>query len=187
MNKKIIILISCLLLGVLSGCGSGQEMIFRQDRDEGENATSGDFSSQQEEWLIYVHVCGAVKEPGVVALQEGSRVFDAVEAAGLTQDADDSYVNLAAVALDGARIYIPTKAEAAAGTSGPGLEGRININTADAALLCTLPGIGEGRAEEIIRYREQNGPFQKQEQLMEVEGIKQSVYEKVKDLITVDG
>lgn len=153
---------------------------------------------------ICVYVCGAVHNPGVVTLEAESRVEAALQAAGgFTQDADRDYINLAAWVKDGAQIYFPTEEEtqaltvggqvlaaeagAAVGNMNPSDEenGKVNINTAGQNVLCTLPGIGEARALDIITYRENNGAFRITEDIMKVSGIKTSVYEKIKDKITV--
>ena len=143
--------------------------------------------SAEETTFIYVHVCGAVKQPGVVMLAEGSRALDAVDAAGgFTLDAMQDYVNLAAVVLDGEKLYIPTQEETKDFVVKTEPEdGLINLNTADKSLLCTLPGIGESRATQIIAYREANGRFKSIEEIMKVAGIKESTFSKLKNLITV--
>ncbi len=158
----------------------------------GEEASDGSSASGAEalaEEVIYVYVCGAVEEPGVVALPKGSRAEAGVEAAGgMREDADADYVNLAAPLSDGEKLYIPTLDESPglmAQDGGGGQGGLVNINTADSALLCTLPGIGASRAGDIIAYREANGAFGTIEDIMKVPGIKDSVFEKLKSLITV--
>ncbi|MCM1057459.1 MAG: helix-hairpin-helix domain-containing protein [Firmicutes bacterium] len=152
-------------------------------------------SASEELTLIYVYVCGAVNDPGVVILPEGSRAEEALEAAGgFRQDAGRDYVNLAARVQDGEKLYFPTEEETAELTTGLRAElqsesagdGLININTADEAALCTLPGIGESRAGDILRYREENGPFESCEDIMKVPGIKDSVYSKIKDRIKIE-
>ncbi len=145
----------------------------------------GGISGSASAPVIYVHVCGAVREPGVVELPEGSRGQEALEAAGgFAEDAAREAVNLAEVLADGMQLYFPTQEEYAGpvvwGESG----GKVNINTADAELLCTLPGIGEAKAEAIVSYRNVNGAFKSTEDIMLVPGIKDSAYSKMKDLIT---
>ncbi len=153
---------------------------------------------------VYVHVCGAVISPGVVEVTADSRVEDALLAAGgFREDAAIDYVNLAAKVEDGQQVYFPTREEAEALTSenggliASGTESnlqqttseqsvKVNINTAEVELLCTLPGIGEARAQAIIDYREVNGDFQNVEGIMQVPGIKQNAYEKLRDKITVN-
>lgn len=200
-RKKLFFL---LLISVfLYGCGRGQESIVVIGRS-GEEVVSGKHAAvdayaaegteatkeaeEQPEALLYVYVCGAVNHPGVVVLEQGSRVEDALEAAGgFSETADRNYVNLAARVADGEQLYFPTEEEALVPegqnrTAGSGL---VNINTADAALLCTLPGIGESRAQDIIAYREENGGFQTEEDIMKVSGIKTGAYNKIRDKITV--
>lgn len=138
----------------------------------------------------FVHVCGAVAEPGVYELSDGQRVFEAVElAGGFTAEAADGYLNLAEPVQDGMKVWVPEKgevsAEAALGDrtgSGPA---KLNINTATKEELMTLRGIGEARAEDIIRYRQKRGGFDRIEDIMEVSGIKDAAFQKMKDDITV--
>lgn len=152
-----------------------------------ENGLEADSSAEQEISQIYVYVCGAVNCPGVVRLQEGSRADAALEAAGgFRGDAKTDYVNLAAKVEDGQKIYVPTEEEAKADSEESLKDGLININTADVTLLCTLPGIGEARAQEILRYREENGLFETCEDIMNVPGIKNSVYSKIKNMIKIN-
>lgn len=159
----------------------------------------------EEENKLAVHVCGAVNVPGVYELKEGSRVIDAVLASGgFAQDADEAYVNLATVLTDGDKVRIPTKEEVAEMSqqektavdtgviSAEGLKNsqqqlsdKVNINTAGKDELCTLPGIGQTRAESIIAYRNANGDFLQIEDIMQVSGIKESSFQKIKDKITV--
>ena len=135
---------------------------------------------------ILVHVCGAVKEPGVVRLPEDSRAADALAAAGgFREDAAQDAVNLAARLTDGEKLYFPTVEEAAQPVPENASTGLVNINTADKEALCTLPGIGEAKAEDILHYREEYGSFGSCEDIMLVPGIKTSVYNKIKEKITV--
>lgn len=135
---------------------------------------------------IRVYVCGAVASPGVVSLPEDSRAEDALAAAGgFAENAWRDYVNLAERVRDGEKLYFPTLEESDSLLLQESDSGLININTADIATLCTLPGIGESRANDIIAYREANGPFDSCEDIMKVSGIKTSVYNKISDKITV--
>ena len=129
-----------------------------------------------------------------LSAENGMRICDAVEAAGgLTKAASREYWNLAEKLSDGQMIYFPTEEEArerkasaeAAGATVEESDGRIDINTADAAQLVTIPGIGETRAAAILAYREKNGPFAKVEDIMQVSGIKSALFEKMKDYITI--
>ena len=144
-----------------------------------------------------VHVCGEVANPGIYELPAGSRIYEAVKAAGgFTENAEEESVNLASPIEDGVQIRIYSKEEAetlAAGAapfdgfeaSGEGKEPVVNLNTATKEELMTLSGIGESRAEDIIRYREENGGFQNIEDIMKVSGIKDAAFQKIKDRITV--
>ena len=160
-----------------------------------EDTTDEEAESEPENELA-CHVCGAVNEPGVYYLAEGSRKQDAVEAAGgFMEDAARSYVNLAERIKDGEKIYIPTEVEVEEGkvaadpVDGPAAEqddGLVDLNKADKSELMTLPGIGETKAEAIIAYREEHGSFNSPEEILGVQGIKDGVYNKIKDKIVVD-
>ena len=131
---------------------------------------------------ISVHVTGAVVSPGVYSLPQGSRVSDAVQAAGgLLPIADDESINLAMLVEDGARLTIPKSAFYDADSQSVS---RVNINTATADELDTLPGIGPSTAEAIVDYRRQFGEFQRPDEITEVPGIGPATYERIKDLIT---
>ena len=159
---------------------------------------------------IYVDVCGAVVQPGVYAMKSDSRVFQAIEAAGgFLPEAAGTGINQACALSDGQQIYVPTKEEAEKGMAGqpsggaadPGTggavteaagtgetqdSGTVNLNTADSAALQTLPGIGEAKAQAILAYREEKGGFSGTEELMNVPGIKESTFSKIKDKIAVE-
>ncbi|MEE9400883.1 MAG: ComEA family DNA-binding protein [Dehalococcoidia bacterium] len=127
---------------------------------------------------IHVYVEGEVVSPGVYMLQDGDRVVDAIEAAGgFTADADQGAVNLAAPLRDGGRVHVYRIGD---------VPQKINLNTAEAWLLQSLPGIGEILAQRIIDYRNEIGPFQQIEDLKKVEGIGAATFEKLKDNITLN-
>ncbi len=129
---------------------------------------------------IVVHVTGAVMSPGVYELPDGSRVVDAIQAAGgFAEGAADEHLNLAAKLSDGQRIRVPWLSEIKEG------EGKvlININTATAAQLQSLPGIGPAIAQRIVEYREKSGPFSRAEDLMKVSGIGPKVFANILHLI----
>jgi competence protein ComEA len=148
---------------------------------------------------VYVHVIGAVATPGVYDLAPGARVIDAVTAAGgLQSDAAPAGVNLARLVSDGEQIAVPTKQQLASGESVPGASapggaavgagakgGAVDINSADAALLDTLPGVGPATAQKIIADREANGPFASTEDLGRVSGIGPKRLDQLKGLIRV--
>jgi len=150
---------------------------------------------------LQVHVIGAVLRPGLYAFAEGSRVQDAITAAGgLISDAQLEGINLAAKLEDGQQLSIPSGGSAAAAQAAPTagfrvLTGeaatatpsgdRVNINTASAEVLTTLPGIGPTTAQRIVDYRTENGPFARIEDLMNVAGIGPATFDNISALITV--
>jgi len=144
---------------------------------------------------IVVHITGAVPRPGVYALPQGARVQDVISAAGgFLAEAEKTAINLAALLEDGQKLDIPYMEGASPVLATPGVEvitnttELININTASAAELDTLPKIGPTLAQRIIDYREQNGPFQQIEDITNVTGLGDvggPTWDKIKDLITV--
>ena len=164
-----------------------------------------DSMADPSETQLAVYVCGAVFSPGVYYLPPGSRVCDAIDAAGgFSGDADTQWLNLARPVIDSEMLSVCTTEEAASlkelgigpdqvpdrqGLSGAGetgdLSGKIDLNSASVEQLMTLPGIGESKAEAIIRYREESGPFSCTEDVMNISGIKDRVYSQIEDCITV--
>ncbi|ALJ20526.1 ComEA family DNA-binding protein [Microbacterium sp. No. 7] len=137
---------------------------------------------------VYVHVHGQVVSPGLYRLDEGARVVDVVAAAGgMTDAADAAAVNLARALSDGEQLYVPAVGEvpppsaAAAGEA----DGRVNLNTADAAALDTLPRVGPAIAARIIQWRDENGPFTSVEDLLAVSGIGEKMLEGLRDLVVL--
>lgn len=177
-----------------------------QTQDKGTEQASG---QEPEPQICVVHICGAVNAPGVYTLERGERLYQAVEkAGGFREDAQQDYLNQADLLSDGMKIYVPTRSEvqeaeegrewimAPVGAMSDSLsseEGKdsekdsllVNINTAGEEQLCTLPGVGSSKAKSIIAYREQNGAYRTIEEIMNVEGIKDGVFRKIKDSITV--
>jgi len=147
----------------------------------------GDATSSDSE--IMVHVTGAVAAPGVYALHEGDRVVDAVEAAGgPSADADLVTLNLARRIHDEDQVVVPRVGEQPAASQGASASANgaaIDINTASAAVLDSLPGIGEVYSSRIVDSRTANGPFQSTEDLVTRKLIPSATYEKIKLLITV--
>lgn len=145
------------------------------------------------EKTVCVYICGAVVHAGVYELPEGSRVYQVIEAAGgLSEDADTLLINQARIVEDGEQIRIYTNEEALDAdlqihdqNSGKTEAGKININKADKEELMTLPGIGEAKAESILEYRDAQGGFQTIEEIMNIAGIKEAVFSKIKEKITV--
>jgi competence protein ComEA len=138
---------------------------------------------------LFVHVSGAVREPGLYVLPAGARVVDAIAAAGgFADDAARDAVNLARPIDDGEQLPVPRQGEAAPPTAAPpgqAPDGRVDINTADATLLETLPRIGPALAERIIAWRDDNGGFTSVEDLLAVPGIGDTMLEALRDLVTV--
>lgn len=148
--------------------------------------------NEPEKESICVYICGAVVNDGVYELPKGSRVVHVIEAAGgLSEEADTLLINQAKIVEDGEQIRIYTKDEAQQielevnADSEESVAIKVNINTADKDRLMTLPGIGESKAEAIIAYRTEQGAFQKVEDIMNIAGIKEAVFSKIKDKITV--
>lgn len=184
------------------------------ERDTGSEETKhtdfkGTPDTETEQLFLYVDVCGAVVSPGVYRLKSGSRVFEAIEmAGGLTRSADRGSINQADLLSDGEKIRVYTIEEArqlsgerlealscqeAEKLSGEPREGnlakaeeKVNLNTADEAGLCTLTGIGKARAQDIIAYRTEKGGFRTIEEIMNVSGIKEATFHKIKDKIVVE-
>jgi competence protein ComEA len=186
--RRVFIVIYMLTAAcVFNGCRGQKESFFlSEETDLIENLVPIEdvCSETSEEQIteIVVYLCGAVKKPGIVVLPEGSRINDAIrEAGGFAEDAAQNSVNLAAKLKDEEMVYVATKEEVKASLDN----GTININTADVSSLCTLPGIGESKARDIILYREKNGAFQNKEDIMDVEGIKENLYNKIEALICV--
>ena len=144
--------------------------------------------------VLVVHVAGAVRAPGLHELPPGSRVADAIDAAGgLTGAADAARINLAAPLVDGERVYVLAVGEqepavavgGAPGPAGTAPSGPIDLNTADAESLDSLPGVGPATAAAIIQHRTEVGLFTSVDQLLDVPGIGEAKLEALRDLVTV--
>ena len=196
--KMICFTIGFTMTALLAGCSGKQDArtVELSEAKEGsvaeEKEEETEESAIEENEEIYVHVCGKVNQPGVYCLPAGSRLYEAIEAAGgLKEGAAAESLNQAQEAQDGQQIYVPSIEEASGGeASGAGVpaeasDGKMNLNTEAKEQLMTLTGIGEAKAAAIIRYREENGGFRSIEELMEVEGIKEGVFNKIKDQIKI--
>lgn len=199
----------CMCVFFSSGCTSRTERFLEENTEaftaeEQSDQSEQDKSEEQDNEasaipsVIYVDVCGHVARPGVYTFTEGSRIYEAIEAAGgFTEDAAVTAVNRAEFLTDAMQLYIPSREEfygsgdmpaadiAAAGTASPADDGTIDLNTAGMDQLCTLPGIGESKASAILAYRDKYGPFASVEELMQVNGIKEGTFAKIKDRIAV--
>lgn len=164
---------------------------------EGEKSLESRTGEKEETEECTVYICGAVKHPGVYRFFGDSRVCDAVEAAGgLRKKASMEAVNLARPLVDGEQITIPVREkqkggsqdtiasqDAAAGQTGEA--NKVNLNEADREELMTLTGIGEAKAQMILDYRQEHGRFSAPEEIMQISGIKEGIYNQIKDKITV--
>ena len=180
-----------------SPAASGSEFEISQSSEKSSDKVDGSQESSQSGQYVVVHVSGAVLTPGVYSLPAGTRVNDAVQAAGgFSQDASTSSVNLARQVQDGEQIIISAQeqvelSQSSAGgtsTSTDGTAGgtsKININTADITKLQELQGIGPSTAQAIIDYRTQNGNFKTIEDIKEVSGIGDGKYSKIEASICV--
>ncbi len=211
---KTIFLIRGVLLGTLivvffCGCGKDTTQFVNSDNtssteyllDSETTNTQQPDMEEQTDTKICVYVCGAIENPGVYTLSEGSRICDLFAlAGGLTETAAKEFWNQASPLTDGEMIYVPTQKEVeekeitpldAVGTSGGAKttekdDGKVNINTASKEELMSIPGIGETRAEAILAYRNENGNFASSEDIMQVQGIKGGMYEKIKNYIKIN-
>lgn len=196
--RKMGLLIAGLLL--LTGCSKTDEMYLeRIDTEavtEQETEERKETITETENSLCYVYVCGAVLKEGVYALPEGSRVYEAIElAGGLTEEAAKDGINQALLVEDGQMIQVLTREEAERNPEkvldgqkeeSVSSNGKININTATVEMLMNLPGVGESKARSILAFREDKGRFSSIEEIKNVNGIKDGVYNQIKDKITVD-
>lgn len=173
------------------GCSVLQEEV-RQEK--GQKQKTKVQTGGQEEKECAVYVSGAVKHAGLYRYRGTARVCDAVESAGgFLKNADKVSINLARMLEDGEQIHVLTKAQAkkakkqasAPDVGADSQTGLVNINKATLEELMTLPGIGQAKANLILDYRTEHGEFTAKEDLMKISGIKDGVYNKVKDLITI--
>ncbi|EGO8082509.1 competence protein ComEA [Enterococcus faecalis] len=156
-----------------------------------------DATKERAETMIYVDIKGAVKVPGIYQLKNQQRIWDALAlAGGVSEEADTAQVNYAQKVKDQMIIYVPKKGEAVAQSletlqeSAPAQqnqEEKINLNTATEAELQTISGIGAKKAQEIIRFRDEQGPFKTVKELKNVPGIGEKTVERLKDMLTVTG
>ena len=206
---SILVFIPVLLI---PGCGEAADgQSFELQSYEEEAAVDDALPVGVGEDFIYVYVCGRVNRPGVYSVSENCRVFECLQlAGGICADADISGINQAVKVSDGQQIYVPSveemqlaKKDGSSGlmTDGPlkagnlGLtgsnavsgskDGLVNINTANASELTSITGIGNTRAQAILDYRDQNGRFEKIEDIMKVPGIKEGLFAKIKEQITI--
>ncbi|AJD91587.1 hypothetical protein JMA_22700 [Jeotgalibacillus malaysiensis] len=134
--------------------------------------------------VLFVDIKGEVKREGVYEMSAGDRVIDLIrKAGGELPEADMAAVNMAQKLQDEMVIIVPALSSEMKGTT-PAQSDTININTADQSELETIPGIGPAKASAIIQYREENGQFKSVEELMNISGIGEKTFEKLKELIS---
>lgn len=205
--KIVLIGISFIVCGILYSCSREKSVSItsiEESRIEGEESSTESLDTIEHKGIkeqpidkkITVYVCGEVMTPGVYELVAEARVYQAIEAAGgMTEQAVKNRINLAEQISDGQMITVlseeeaaknPIPAEPSAFDGSKETSGKVNINSANQEELMTLPGVGSSKASDIIAYREQNGNFKSIEQLMEIKGIKEGMFNKIKDLITVN-
>jgi len=198
-NRKIVIKAAVIAAVAIAAVfmfisGTGEEKSLSSVEDSATSSQKTDESSRGE--VMIIDVSGAVNHPSVVELSSGSRVGDAIDAAGgLAENADISQINRAALVSDGEKIYIPSRSggdETPSDTgnedtslSGTSSSEKVNINTASSAELQTLNGVGPVTAEKIIEYRESSGRFSRIEDIKKVSGIGDKTYEKLKAYISI--
>ncbi|SFQ32745.1 competence protein ComEA [Lachnospiraceae bacterium XBB1006] len=180
-------IIGVMLCLLLAGCGRENDVekaFLTQPEESAKEETEVETST----W--YVQIDGAVKKPGVYPVSENTRVFEVIkQAGGVTKQGCLDGVNQAAKVTDAQQIHICTRKEMRKSRESKpkssAEEGKVNLNEADKQTLVTLPGIGDAKADLILTYREQNGKFSSIEDIMKIQGIKEGVFRKIKDLICV--
>ncbi len=206
-KKTLLIIIIVVVIGIIIYIFNNNKIDnseLNEDILVASNSTNNTIENVTDEKdMIIIHITGAVKTPGIVKLEEGSRIEDAInKAGGLTEDADISKVNLAYILEDGIKIKIPRSTDLGesqdenvlSSDSGEGIveenkessqNSSLNINKATEQDLQNLPGIGPSLASKIISYRNENGKFLTAEDIKNVNGIGDSKYENIKDYIYV--
>ena len=206
LKQKKIILVILLIIALITYYYFYTKNNTEEINNENLEISNNETQETKEEKIV-VHITGAVNKEGIVELQTGARIADAIEkAGGAKENADIKNINLATILEDGMKVHIPTVEETQANkeninvennassqidtgtkeaTSNTKTQGKININTATQGELDTLPGIGPSTAVKIIEYRKENGKFKSIEEIKEVSGIGDAKYEKIKELIII--
>lgn len=193
MKNRILIFIfmTAILLG---GCQTLDEeyMTCAEEVAAGDETGEAEAASREKtDETIYVYICGEVVHPGVYEMKAGSRLYELIErAGGYTLKAAANSLNQAELLYDAQQIVVLSQdsysdIQSKAVGSETAADDRININTADKTHLMEIPGIGDSRASDIIAYREKNGLFKTTEDIMQVPGIKEGLYSKIKDKIKI--
>ena len=186
-KRKLYVVLFIVVLSLM-GCGKDAEQVQLEAIAPSEQEQSIS-ASEEEQASVVVYVCGAVEKAGVYELPAGSRVFEAIQmAGGFTKKAAVSQLNQAEILEDEAFLYVPAVDEVSVDgvSTGGGKEAaKVNLNKATKEELMTLSGVGEAKASQIIQYREEHGKFKRIEDIMNISGIKEGLFEKIKDKITV--
>lgn len=194
----VVIITAFLVLMFFSlSCGKKDEEIFLHSQEEFSESNSKAEENMREiteasEETLYVYICGAVLNPGIYEMKPGNRIADVLDkAGGFTKEACKTYVNLAKRVADEEKIFIPKMDEISDLSDeihyneNQGNK-KINLNTADVKELKSLSGIGDSKANAIIEYRETHGKYNKIEDIMKISGIKEAMFQKIKDRISVN-
>lgn len=178
-DKKEIMGVILLIILSLIACKSDEAEVLVMEEAQVETEIV-----EEEQKTIFVYVCGAVLNEGVYELPEGSRGYEAIKmAGGFTDVAVTTAVNQAAVLQDEMTLYVPNYSEYAEAQDAE--DGKVSLNLASKEELMTLPGVGESKAESIISYREEHNGFKSIEEIMDIAGIKEGLFNKVKDYIKI--
>ncbi len=197
-KKSVVLFFFGIMTVLLCACGKKTEIYLDaiEDSEQSEQVLNTEVTADCDKadadvdgnGTLFVYVCGAVQSPGVYEVEAGSRIYSAVQmAGGLSYDAKEGVINMAEPLADGMMIQIPRQGEDMSGVGDEAEveDDRVNLNTASAADLMTLPGIGQSKADTIIQFREDNGPFTAIEDIMKIAGIKDGVFQKIKNQIKV--
>ncbi|MGD9676773.1 MAG: helix-hairpin-helix domain-containing protein [Vulcanibacillus sp.] len=184
-NKIIIIVVAILLISFFTyryfQVAAPPEFDIEMDSEEIQLTTN-----QEEEKVIWVDVKGAVKNPSVYQMNEEDRVIHAIESAGgALENADLDRINLAEKVYDQMKIVVPLIGEQITDNYNSPTNEKVNINSASVSELTSLTGIGEAKAQAIIKYRQEKGSFSSIEDIMNVTGIAEKIFEQIKDEITI--
>ena len=175
-----------LIAATLAAVAGGVFYLVRDSSSDGGIEIALPTATTQPQVVLKAYVSGAVQSPGVYVIQDGYRLAQLLESAGgTTDDADLTAVNLSERVRDEDHWHVPIVGETPRATSGQEgrLPGKIDINSADAARLESLPGIGEVKVRSIIGYREANGPFSNVDDLLGVSGTGLATLEAIRDLV----
>ncbi len=191
--KSIVIFIGLLLFLIIYYIANQETatVLYEQPNGNGleipKEAEEEIIKETERDQSIMVDIKGAVQNPGVYEVQANMRVHDVVQlAGGLTENADVFSINFAERVYDEMTIIVMEKGqEIASNSGGNGTSPKVKVNHATKEELMTLPNIGPSKADAIIQYREENGMFQKPEDLMEVSGIGEKTFEQLKDFIQI--